>query len=146
MRSLRMTAIALGSVAVLLAGTASASAAVKIKEIEFNPPGPDTGTNAHINKEYIMFTNTGGTTVMLNHWTVRDADGNVFRFGADDRIPAHADLMIHTGRGSEAALHKYWGLRRYVWDNGGDRATLRRADGSVVDRCRYSGPGSTVTC
>ena len=146
MRSLRMTAIALGSVAVLLAGTASASAAVKIKEIEFNPPGPDTGTNAHINKEYIMFTNTGGTTVMLNHWTVRDADGNVFRFGLGDRIPAHSDLMIHTGRGSEALLHKYWGLRRYLWDNGGDRATLRRADGSVADRCRYSGSGSTVTC
>ena len=24
-----------------------------------------------------MFTNTGNTAVMLHHWTVRDADGNV---------------------------------------------------------------------
>lgn len=146
MHPLRRTVVALGSIALLLAGSASASAAVKIKEIEFNPPGPDTATNAHLNEEYIMFTNTGNTTVMLNHWTVRDAGGNVFRFGPDDRIPAHTDLMIHTGRGSEALLHKYWGLRHYVWDNGGDRATLRRADGSVVDRCRYSGPGRIVTC
>jgi hypothetical protein len=43
-------------------------------------------------------------------------------------------------------LHKYWGLRHYVWDNAGDRATLRRADGSIVDRCRYAGPGSVATC
>ena len=146
MHSLRRTIVALGAIAVLLAGSASASAAIKIKEIEFNPPGPDTGTNAHINEEYIMFTNTGNTTVMLNRWTVRDADGNVFRFGSDDRIPAHTDLMIHTGRGSEALLHKYWGLRRYLWDNAGDRATLRRADGTVADRCRYSGGGSTAMC
>jgi hypothetical protein len=146
MSSLRRTIATLASVAVVLAGSASASAAIKITEIEFNPPGPDTGTNAHINEEYIMFTNTGNTTVMLNHWTVRDADGNVFRFGPDDRIPAHTDLMIHTGRGSEALLHKYWGLRRYLWDNRGDRATLRRADGSVADRCSYSGGGSIVTC
>ena len=146
MYSLRRIVVALGSIALPLAGTASASAAIKIKEIEFNPPGRDTGTNTHINEEYIMFVNTGGTTVMLNHWTVRDADGNVFRFGSDDRIPAHAELMIHTGRGSEAALHKYWGLRRYLWDNGGDRATLRRADGSVADRCLYAGAGSTAMC
>jgi len=146
MRSVRRTVVAIGSIAMVLVGSVSASAAIKIKEIEFNPPGPDTGTNAHLNEEYVMFTNTGGTTVMLNRWTVRDADGNVFRFGPDDRIPAHTDLMIHTGRGSEALLHKYWGLRRYLWDNGGDRATLRRADGSVADRCRYSGSGSTVTC
>jgi hypothetical protein len=146
MSSVRRTVVAIGSIAVLLGGSASASAAVKIKEIEFNPPGPDTGTSAHLNKEYVMFTNTGDTTVMLNHWTVRDADGNVFHFGLGDRIPAHSELMIHTGRGSEALLHKYWGLRHYVWDNGGDRATLRRADGSVVDRCRYSGSGSIVTC
>ena len=102
MRSLRTTVIALGTIAVLLASSASASAAIKISEIEFNPPGPDTGTNAHLNEEYIMFTNTGNTTVMLNDWTVRDADGNVFRFGPDDRIPAHANLIIHTGHGSEA--------------------------------------------
>ena len=146
MRSLRTTVIALGTIAVLLASSASASAAIKISEIEFNPPGPDTGTNAHLNEEYIMFTNTGNTTVMLNDWTVRDADGNVFHFGPDDRIPAHADLMIHTGRGSEALLHKYWGLRRYLWDNRRDHATLRRADGSVADRCRYSGGGSIVAC
>lgn len=61
-------------------------------------------------------------------------------------IPAHADLMIHTGRGSEALLHKYLGLRHCVWDNGGDRATLRRADGSMADRCRYFGSGSIATC
>jgi len=54
--------------------------------------------------------------------------------------------MIHTGRGSEVLLHKYWGLRQHLWDYGGDRATIRRADGSVVDRCRHSGAGSIVTC
>lgn len=145
MRSLRRTIAALGSVAVLLAGSASASAAIKIKEIAFDPAGPDTGTNAHLNRESIMFTNTGASAVRLTNWTIRDSDGRVYRFGSRS-IPAHSDFMLHTGRGSEAALHRYWGLRHYVWDNGGDRATLRRADGTVVDRCSYSGGGSSVAC
>jgi hypothetical protein len=54
--------------------------------------------------------------------------------------------MIHTGNGSNSARHRYWGQYWYVWNNDGDRAKLKKANGNVVDSCSYSGAGSAVNC
>jgi len=43
----------------LLAFPAVASAAIKVSKIHYDPPGEDTGTNVHLNKEYVVLKNTG---------------------------------------------------------------------------------------
>lgn len=32
----------------------------------------------------------------------------------------------------------HWDLDNYVWNNDGDRATLKRPNGTIVDRCAYT--------
>jgi hypothetical protein len=34
----------------------------------------------------------------------------------------------------------------YVWNNDGDRARLRRANGTLADSCAYSGAGRSILC
>jgi len=52
-------------------------------------------------------------------------------------------VKIHTGHGADTAKNGYWGQSNYVWNNTGDKATLVRAGGRVVDFCKWgaSGPG-----
>jgi hypothetical protein len=54
--------------------------------------------------------------------------------------------MLHTGNGSNTAAHRYWRSGSHIWNNEGDRATLKNAGGTVKDRCSYSGAGDYKTC
>jgi hypothetical protein len=55
-------------------------------------------------------------------------------------------VTIHTGNGSNTSRHRYWRQDNYVWNNDGDRARLKKPNGTTVDSCSYSGAGSSVTC
>jgi hypothetical protein len=77
---------------------------------------------------------------------VRDKARHVFRIGSL-ALPAGATVKIHTGSGFDSfPNHLYWGLSNYVWNNDGDKATLKRPNGIVADTCSYSGAGSAVSC
>ena len=53
-------------------------------------------------------------------------------------------VTVHTGRGRDHGLQRYWDQGFYVWNNDGDRATLRDRNGRVKDSCNWGdGPGST---
>lgn len=145
MRSLRLVVIVLGSTAILVGSTVAASAAIKIQRIVFDPAGSDTGSNTHLNKEIIVITNTGNRRVSLRNWTIRDTSGHVYRFESVG-IGGHREITVHTGTGSDTFNHKYWDQDAYVWNNDGDRATLKRASGSVSDTCSYSGEGGSINC
>ena len=123
----------------------TALGAIKIDRIYFDSPGSDTGSNSSLNAEWIRLKNTGATGRSLTGWTVRDNAGHVYRFGRY-RLRAGRTVKIHTGSGSNSARHRYWRQDNYVWNNDGDRARLRRANGSLVDSCSYSGAGSAVNC
>jgi hypothetical protein len=123
----------------------AASGAIKIDRIYFDSPGSDTGSNSSLNAEWIRLKNTGNSGRSLTNWTVRDSAGHVYRFGTY-RLRAGRTVMIHTGSGSNTARHRYWDMDGYVWNNDGDRARLRKANGNTVDSCSYSGAGSAVNC
>jgi hypothetical protein len=36
--------------------------------------------------------------------------------------------------------NRYWGHHWYIWNNTGDRATLKNASGTVMARCGYDDP------
>jgi len=138
--------IALG----VAASSKQAEHGVRFTKIAFNPKGEDTGTNKHLNREYIVIRNDTNHRKNIGGWMVRDFGGkHVYEIqrrlilGPDDM------LRLHTGRGGPVGVclelecngpvahYRYWGLDEYVWDNDRDRARLVRPDGSRADRCGY---------
>ncbi len=104
------------------------------------------GSNASLNAEYIIIKNTGSARVGIGGWTIRDTSGHVYRFAAGYRIGAGAKVTLHTGSAANRFGHVYWRQDNYVWNNDGDIARLRRANGTLADTCSYSGAGSEVLC
>jgi hypothetical protein len=151
--------------ALIVAGTATAAQAapaaahqpaarplarhgVEITGIYYNSPGPDRGSNASLNHEWVALRNVTGHRVRVTGWRLRDRAGHVFRFGTLT-LRAHAQVKVHTGRGRRSRRNRYWGQRWYIWNNDGDTATLRTAGGRFADRCSYSDPdenSSFVSC
>jgi hypothetical protein len=116
-----------------------APAGVKIFQIQYDPPGRDTGTNAHLNLEFVYLWNTSRSrAVQLSGWTLRDAQGHVFRFPAY-RLRGGEYLAVATGKGRNRRGVVHWRRSSYVWDNRGDTATIKRRDGTTASRCSYRG-------
>jgi Lamin Tail Domain len=110
-----------------------------IHEIFYNSPGPDRGSNASLNAEWVQLHNNSGHPVTLTHWTLRDRAGHVYTFGTY-RLKAHGFVKVHTGKGSNTQANRYWRHSWYIWNNDGDGATLKNAGGTVISRCSYSDP------
>jgi hypothetical protein len=142
---MRKVLVAILATAVVLAGSAEASAAIKITKIYYDSPGSDTGSNASLNAEYVVIKNTGSKAVTLTGWTLRDVANHVFTFPTF-KLAAGNRVTIHTGKGSKTLHHLYWGSGAYIWNNDGDTARLRRRDGSLASTCSYSGgsPGYKI--
>ena len=142
-RTIAAAVLLLGTFTML--GSTAAQAAtspVAIHEIFYNSPGPDRGSNASLNAEWVQLRNSSGHSVTLTHWTLRDRAGHVYTFGTY-RLNAHGSVKIHTGKGSNTQTNRYWGHSWYIWNNNGDGATLKNAKGAVVSRCSYADPGET---
>lgn len=127
--------MALG-LAVAAGSPAQAASRMQIHEIYYNPPGTDT--TAKLNQEWVQLHNTSGSRITLTGWTLRDAQGHVYRFGTYT-IKAHGYVKIHTGKGTNTQANRYWGHSWYIWNNTGDTATLRNRSAALVDRCSYTG-------
>ncbi|MFK0238957.1 lamin tail domain-containing protein [Streptomyces vinaceus] len=85
-----------------------------------------------MNNEWVEITNTTRDVINLRDWTLRDADGNCYRFH-NIRIGSRATIRIHTGNGRDTRTDLFQDRRDYVWDNRSDTATLRDDRGRVVD-------------
>jgi hypothetical protein len=127
------------SIVVTAALASAAAGAIRFAKIHYDAPGPD-GSN--LNGEWFTITNTGGSGRSLTGWKVRDKAGNTYTFGSFS-LGGGLTVRVHTGSGPTQGLHRYWGKTKQVWNNGKDRATLRNANGAVVDRCSYNAPAKT---
>src|SRR5215207_2323947 len=105
--------------------SADAASAIQITKVYYNSPGSDTGSNTSLNAEWVRITNTGTTYRTLTGWTLRNAAGPIYTFPTFKIAPG-ARVYVHTGKGTNTTSHKYWGRSWYVWNNTGDKATLRR--------------------
>ena len=120
--------------------SAEAASAIQITKVYYNSPGSDTGSNTSLNAEWVRITNTGTTSRYMTGWTLRDAQGHVYKFGTF-KLAAGARVYVHTGKGTNTASHRYMQRGWYVWNNTGDKATLRRADGTWIDSCSWTSGG-----
>jgi hypothetical protein len=130
---------------ILLALVPAAPGAIKFTKVYFDSPGSDYGSKSSLNAEWIKLKNTGSAAKSLSGWKIRDAAGHVYRFGSF-KLRAGRTITIHTGRGSNTGWHRYWGQSWYVWNNDGDTAQLKNNAGRLIDRCSYSGAGSSTAC
>jgi hypothetical protein len=136
----RLTLLAL---VIVLTGALAAPvpAAIKIAKIYYDSPGPENGSNASLNGEWIRLKNTGGAARSLRGWKIRDAAGHEYKFGAY-RLRAGRKVIIHTGSGANSSGNRYWGRGNYVWNNDQDTARLRRSNGTLADSCHYNNPSA----
>lgn len=116
---------------------------IRITRVSYDSPGSDTGSNASLNAEWVAIKNNGNRARQLRGWTLRDTAGHVFRFPRFTLRPGRT-VKVHTGTGNRTRRHLYWRQNWYVWNNDGDRATLRKRNGRLIDRCSW-GDGSGVT-
>jgi len=131
---------------VALPATASAAPAIQFGVIQYDSPGSDDGSNASLNAEFVVVKNVSGQKVQLRGFSVRDAQGRTFTFPAMRLRPGRT-VRLHTGNGTNTARHVFWRQSNYVWNNGGDTATLRNATGKLIDTCAWTTAGTgTITC
>lgn len=122
--------------------------AVQFTRIQYDSPGKDTGTNASLNGEWFRLTNRTTATINLRNWTVRDAGGRVYTFSGNHSLGKGASVHVRTGKGTNGspAGYRYWGSASYVWNNGGDTATLRDGTRKTIDTCRWTTYSTATNC
>jgi hypothetical protein len=130
-------------------GTAPRAGDVQFSKIVYNSPGTDNGSNTSLNGEYVRFSNKTTRTIDLKYWTIRDAGGHVYTFSGSYLLGAGKTRYLHTGKGTNGkpdSQHRYWGRTSYVWNNGGDTATLRSSSDKAIDSCRWGNGSGTTYC
>ncbi|MGW6691886.1 lamin tail domain-containing protein [Streptomyces sp. NPDC054961] len=105
---------------------------VEISRVQADSPGRDDRSNRSLNGEWVEITNTTRQAVNLRGWTLRDSDGNRYRFNGT-RIAGRATIRIRTGAGRDTRTDLFQGKRDHIWDNRADTATLRDDRGRTVD-------------
>ena len=113
------------------AGPAQAASPITISGVQYDSPGSDLGGNRSLNAEWVRLTNRGSRATALTGWTLRDRANHVYRFGTF-KLGAGKSVVIHTGRGTNTAAHRYWRSGWYIWNNDGDRAVLKNRAGTTV--------------
>ncbi len=113
---------------------APADVSLRIVRIVYDAPGPDEDNP---NGEWVEIVNEGNRDVDLTGFTLKDEANHIYTFPAVT-LRAGATIQVHSGRGTDSETHLYWGLvGESVWNNGGDTAYLRDAQGRLVDRYGY---------
>ena len=87
---------------------------------------------ANLNDEYFTLRTTGDEGIDLSGWSVENDRGDTFVLPEGIRLAAGGDVTIHSGSGVNSSTHLYLHATAPVWD-AGDLATLRNADGQIVD-------------
>jgi hypothetical protein len=129
----------------LVAQQAQATSVIQFGKIQYDSPGTDTRSNASLNAEYFTVKNLASTTKDLYGVTVHDAQNHTYKFSTHVKVAAHSYVRVHTGKGPNSSHDRYWGQSNYIWNNSGDKATMKTANGTVLDTCSWShdAPGYT---
>jgi hypothetical protein len=136
----------LAVVTLVLVSAAPAFGAIRILRIEYNPPGPNTGTNRNVNKEFVILENRGSRRINFSGWRLRDRRPNRYRFDDAFTLGPGKRVRVHTGRGDDDRNDLYWGLDSYIWGDREDTAILTKRHGEPEDRCQYHGRDEFTTC
>ncbi len=90
-----------------------------------------------LENETLVIANEGERQIQLANWRLEDSQGNVFTFKPFILFGEGANVVLHTGTGTDTTSNLYWGLSFSVWESG-EMVTLRDADGTA--RATYTIP------
>jgi hypothetical protein len=99
-----------------------------ITSILFDPP--DTLS------EYVQIQNASGVALDMTGWTLGDLANHVYTFPAFT-LAAGASVKVWTNSGTNDSANLYWGSAQAIWNNTGDTAFLRNAQGVLVSQYSY---------
>ena len=143
MRHRIVTALAAAGLAISISPAAANAGPIRIDRVQYDSPGDDHGSSPSLNDEWVVRKNFGNRAKQLRGWTVRDTTGHVYRFGTF-KLRTGRSVKIHTGSGANSRTDRYWRQDFYVWNNDGDKATLRNNSGTRMDTCNGGdGDGNT---
>ena len=134
---------------VVTAAPAQAASKFQITKVRFDSAGKDTPvTNAKLNDEYVIVTNTDTVAHKIGGWRIRDVANHVYVFPSGATLGPKKSVRVRTGKGTDTATNRYQNRGYYVWNNTSDTAWLRDAKGKGGDVCSWktSDPGSTKVC
>jgi micrococcal nuclease len=87
--------------------------------------------------EWVEFSNQGAQPIDMSGYTLKDEANHIYEFRAFTLRP-NQRARLYSGNGQDTETRLYWGLGSdTVWNNGGDSAYLRDADGALVDVYAY---------
>jgi micrococcal nuclease len=86
----------------------------------------------NLNDEYVVFENTGSSTLDLSGWTVSDEADHIYYFPDGFSLGAGETVTLRTGSGTDTSSELYWGEGAPVWNNGGDTVVVQDESGSTV--------------
>ncbi|WP_373689827.1 lamin tail domain-containing protein [Halocatena marina] len=112
----------------------SGSGGLSIAQINADAAGND---NDNLNDEYVVFENTGSSTLDLSGWTVSDEAGHTYTFPSGASLAAGETVTLHTGSGSDTTSDRYWGASGAIWNNGGDTVSVNDDSGTLVTSETY---------
>ncbi len=128
----KILAGALVALSVLLIGAAVVQSAeetgVAISGANFEATSPE---KENLNEEWVEISNLGTADASLAGWTLEDGQNHTYSF-PEFSLAAGAKVKVHTGIGDDTAEDLFWNRSSAVWNNDGDTATLRDADGNAV--------------
>ncbi|MEF3274553.1 MAG: lamin tail domain-containing protein [Chloroflexus sp.] len=105
---------------------------VSITYIEYDPPGND------LDGEFVVITNASHEPVDLTGWTLIDEGSKHSYTFPPFTLAGGAEIKLWTKAGVDDATNLYWGSRRPIWNNSGDSAVLRDANGNLISRYTYA--------
>ncbi|MFF5297165.1 lamin tail domain-containing protein [Paractinoplanes globisporus] len=140
------SAIGLGACLAAAAPAQAATPPIMLTIVYYNAPGTDTTANANVNGEYFGLKNTRSYALNLKNFTVRDKQNHVYTFTTSFVLYPGKSVYVHTGKGTNTTVHRYWGLGWHVWNNTGDAAYLRSNYGTLLDSCSWGSTGAYKYC
>lgn len=77
-----------------------------ISSLQSDSAGPDNGSNASLNAEWVQLANFATSTVTATGWTITGAGSHRYTVPAVT-LAGLASVKVHTGHGSDSANDRY---------------------------------------
>lgn len=86
--------------------------------------------------EFVLIKNVGAGPLDMGGWRLSDAANTTYTFPAFT-LAAGAEVKVWVKSGADDAANLFWNRASAVWNNGGDTATLRDAQGNLASSYTY---------
>ncbi|MDA0352478.1 MAG: lamin tail domain-containing protein [Chloroflexi bacterium] len=116
----------------------AAAGSIEVAFIHYDAAGDD---NQNKNDEWVDLQNTGGATLDLTGWSVKDESASHrYYFPAGFTLAPNATVRLYTGCGADSAAALYWCFgQSAIWNNGGDTVFVIDPAGNVSVSQTYAG-------